>query len=331
MKLKFILLAGMALSIGNSLFSMVPKKLNVEHFTNTYCSVCANRNPGFKSNLNQQSDYTLLTFHPSSPYQACTINKSNKRGNDSRTRHYGVYGSTPRLVINGSVINVNSDYSKPALFTPFVGDSSAFSMKLYQYKTNNNLLRYRVVITKEDIYTEMEAQLYLAVAEDSFKFNAPNGETLHRNVFRIALTDSNGNKISLPVNIGDSVVYNFETGTNGFNAANLIGVAILQDKNGELLQSQQNQKTDSYQALGLNTVDRFNFDIYPNPSNSYIQLKDAYYTNEMFYSIYNLVGKPLLEGKLEDKIDVSDLTVGLYWIKISEGDRSAYRSLSIQR
>lgn len=331
MKLRLITLVGMALTLGSELFSMVPKKMNVEHFTNTYCSVCANRNPGFKNNLNQQSDYTLLTFHPSSPYQACTINKSNKRGNDARTRHYGVYGSTPRLVINGSVINVNSDYSKPALFSPFVGDSSAFSMKLYQYKAINNLLRYRVVITKEDNSTEMEAQLYLAIAEDSFKFNAPNGETLHRNVFRIALTDSNGNKISLPVQIGDSVVYNFESGTNGFNSANLIGVAILQDMNGELLQSQQNKKTDTDQSLSLNSFDRLVFDIYPNPTSSCLQFSEIDLTAVTFYKIYDLVGNVVLDGKLEEKIDVSELTAGIYWIKITEGDKSAYRQISIQR
>ena len=35
--------------------AQVPKKVIVEHFTNTLCSVCASRNPGFYSNLNNQN------------------------------------------------------------------------------------------------------------------------------------------------------------------------------------------------------------------------------------------------------------------------------------
>lgn len=331
MKSRIILLTILSILIGNSLYSMVPKKLTIEHFTNTYCSICANRNPGFKNNLNQLSDYTLLTFHPSSPYQACTINKSNKRGNDARTRHYGIYGSTPRLVINGSVINANSDYSKPALFSPFINDSSSFSIKLYQYKTNNNLLRYRVVIIKEDSSTDKEARLYMAVAEDSFFFNAPNGETLHRNVFRIALTDSNGNKITLPSNIGDSIAFNFETSVNGLNAANLIGVAILQNSTGVLLQSEQNLKSDSYKVLGIRIMNQFNFEVYPNPSSAFIQIKMDKGIGELHYSIYDNVGRVLLEGKLEDKLDITSITAGTYWIKIEGTDRRAYRQLIVQR
>lgn len=331
MKIRLNQLLVLTLTLGNSLFSMVPKKMTVEHFTNTYCSVCANRNPGFKNNLNQVSDYTLLTFHPSSPYQACTINKSNRRGNDARTRHYGIYGSTPRLVINGSVINVNSDYSKPALFSPFINDSSSFSMKLYQYKTGNNLLRYRVVIIKEDSSNEKEARLFLAVAEDSFKFNAPNGETLHRNVFRIALTDSNGNKITLPSAIGDSIVLNFETGVYGFNAANLIGVAILQNSNGELLQSQQNLKTDSYKALGTLNIEQFNFEVYPNPGSTQVHIKMNLSDQDIQYFIHDVTGKVILEGKLEEKIDVSTVTAGTYWMRLEINNRSFYRQLNILR
>jgi hypothetical protein len=32
--------------------AQVTKKIIVEHFTNTKCSVCASRNPGFHTNLN---------------------------------------------------------------------------------------------------------------------------------------------------------------------------------------------------------------------------------------------------------------------------------------
>tara|TARA_B110000285_G_C15096412_1_gene602244 strand:+ start:1583 stop:1825 length:243 start_codon:yes stop_codon:yes gene_type:complete len=77
----------------------VVKKVLVEHFTYTRCSVCASRNTGFITNLNAQSDVVHISYHPSSPYSNCQFNQYNLQENDDRTKYYGVFGSTPRLVI----------------------------------------------------------------------------------------------------------------------------------------------------------------------------------------------------------------------------------------
>ena len=91
-------------------FSQVPKKAVVEHFTNTNCSVCASRNPGFYTNLNMQTGVLNLAVHPSSPYPNCLLYQQNATANDARTNYYGIYGSTPRLVINGNVISSAANY-----------------------------------------------------------------------------------------------------------------------------------------------------------------------------------------------------------------------------
>ncbi len=51
----------------------------VEHFTNTLCSICASRNPGFYQNLQSQQDVLHIAYHPSSPYAACVLNKQNRK------------------------------------------------------------------------------------------------------------------------------------------------------------------------------------------------------------------------------------------------------------
>src|SRR5690606_36281551 len=118
------------LFIGNLHGEKVPKQMLVEHFTNTLCSVCASRNPGFKANLNNESNYTLLSIHPSSPYPSCLFNNHDKRGNDGRTKFYGIYGGTPRIAVNGTVISSSADYSKSTIFDAYRNDSSEFSIRI---------------------------------------------------------------------------------------------------------------------------------------------------------------------------------------------------------
>ncbi len=46
-----------------------------------------------------QSDVVHVSYHPISLYSNCQFNQLNPQENDDRTKYYGVFGSTPRLVI----------------------------------------------------------------------------------------------------------------------------------------------------------------------------------------------------------------------------------------
>src|SRR5580765_1346486 len=104
----------------------VPRTTVVEHFTNTFCSVCASRNPGFYSNLAAFPDVLHISIYPSAPYPACPFNQMNKAEQDARANYYGVLGATPRLVINGTPISANTQYTDPAIFG--AGQTSDFAM-----------------------------------------------------------------------------------------------------------------------------------------------------------------------------------------------------------
>ena len=110
--------------------AQVPKKVIVEHFTNTKCSVCASRNPGFYTNLNAQSGVIHLAIHPSSPYAACVLSMHNPVENDGRTNYYSIYGGTPRLVIQGTVISSSADYSMSSIFAPYLAQIILFQLQL---------------------------------------------------------------------------------------------------------------------------------------------------------------------------------------------------------
>ena len=90
----------------------------VEHFTNTYCSVCASKNHGFYANLWRYPQVWHVAYHPSSPYAACPLSMANVPENDARTNYYGVYGGTPRLVIQGAVVT-STNYADSAIVSIF--------------------------------------------------------------------------------------------------------------------------------------------------------------------------------------------------------------------
>ncbi|MCB0642466.1 MAG: Omp28-related outer membrane protein [Phaeodactylibacter sp.] len=189
--------------------AQVAKTVIVEHFTNSKCSICANKNPGFYNNLNGQPDILHLAIHPSSPYSDCIFNQHNPVENDARTYFYNVYGSTPRLVIQGSVIPSTTSYSDPALWTPFLGAMSPVSIQVEQSK-QSNLIQGRVTLQVEEAQTLGDLRLFVALAEDTVFYNAPNGEDLHFDVFRKALSEVGGDDITLPQNVGETATFEFE-------------------------------------------------------------------------------------------------------------------------
>jgi len=101
--------------------AQISQKVIAEHFTNTKCSVCASRNPGLIQNFVSNPDVLHISIHPSSPYATCIFNQHNKTENDDRTKYYGLYGSTPRLAINGNVQASSVNFGSSTLFTSYKG------------------------------------------------------------------------------------------------------------------------------------------------------------------------------------------------------------------
>jgi hypothetical protein len=319
---RLIYLFASTLFVFTESIALVPKKMTVEHYTNTLCSVCASRNPGFKSNLNNEGNFTLLTVHPSSPYSTCQLNQFDKRSNDGRTKYNGVFGSTPRLVINGKVISASANYSNTSLFDPYRSDSTSFEIKINQFKISNTLIRFKVVVKAVDTNSLKTGHLYFAVAERQLQYNAPNGETSHQNVLRKSLTDSSGNIIQLPTNVGDSVVQFFEWMiTGGLSNSELIGVAILHKNNKEVMQSETSKPSDQDPSLSLNsTILNHSMFIYPNPSNNWIQVSNSNTLKINTYQIYDIGARLVLEAKFEEKIDVLELDKGWYHLHLKTND-----------
>ena len=170
---------------------VVPKTSVVEHFTNTYCSICASRNPGFYSNLANFPQVLHLAYYPSAPYPACPFNQLNKAENDARTNYYGIYGATPRLVVNGTVLPGNANYSSPDILQGTSNATSDYSLRITTRRIDATQAEAILHIRKVGTNSLQQLQLFAVLTEDTVHFNANNGESEHYDLFHKSLTGLN--------------------------------------------------------------------------------------------------------------------------------------------
>jgi hypothetical protein len=312
--------------------AQVAKKIVVEHFTNTNCSVCASRNPGLFTNLNNQKDLLRLAVHPSSPYSSCKLYQQNAASNDARTKYYGFFGGTPRIVINGVAIAAGADYSSNALFDSYKSLTTPASIRIEQKKFGSDSIRAIVVIKTEATHSLGDLSLFVALAEDTVFYKGNNGEAQHYSVFRQSLTAAEGLSVTLPATIGDSVLFSFTAANNSiWNFDRIFSLVILQESaNKALVQAEAAMPMKSMPTAGQisNSVD-LQVAIYPNPaSNSVtIQMADQAITR---IELATLDGKILNDVTFLDKehtLDLSDLSRGTYVLKISNSKGNYYQKL----
>ncbi|MDI1233504.1 MAG: T9SS type A sorting domain-containing protein [bacterium] len=306
--------------------AQVPKKIVVEHFTNTNCSVCASRNPGFYTNFNNQNNVIHLAIHPSSPYASCVLSKHNAAENDGRTNYYGIYGATPRIVIQGVVVSSGSNYSSATIFTPYLDQTSPASIKIYQTKYGKDSIHSRIVVKTEASHTLTSLRLFVALVEDTLNYTGSNGEPSHFDVFRKSLTGTSGVTVTLPSKVGDSLVYNFSSAANGvWNFSRIYTLAILQDAaTKSVIQSENIATKINKVATSLqNTLPN---DLYSNiyfyEHTIFVDIEKIH--EHLNFEIYDISGRKILEKNIEsnrEQLNVASMSPGvyLYLIKSDNG------------
>jgi len=297
--------------------AQVPRKVVVEHFTNTRCSSCASRNPGFYTNLNNQSGVIHLAIHPSAPYPSCVLSMHNAVENDSRTSYYGIFGSTPRLIIQGVVVPGGTNYGAASIFTPYLGQTSPASIKIYQYKYGNDSIHSRIVIKTEAANTLTNLSLFVALAEDTINYTGSNGEPVHYDVFRKSLTGTAGVSITLPSTVGDSVIYTMSSLSNtDWDFSRIFTLAILQDATTKAVVQTENIAAETNNlATGINNEfqNELNANIFTvgKAINVLINKK----ASNLNFELYDISGRKLLEKNIlsnSENINVSNLSHGIY-------------------
>jgi hypothetical protein len=300
----------------------VSRTVIAEHYTNTYCSICASRNPGLYTNLRNHPQVLHIAYHPSAPYAACPLSMHNVSENNARTNFYGIFGGTPRLVIQGSVISASANYADAALYTSVLGQTTPFGVTVTLMPQGADSVVTRVVVKKHDTSSLTSLQLYGALAEDTLFFTAANGEPRSYDVFRRAVWGSTSLSITAPAAVGDSVVFNRTTAVNAvWVRSRMYAIVMLQDDDKNMLQAARSANLPSAAATPHMTMTG-NVTAFPNPANDKIWVKATDSVFPLTYTLYEPTGRQIQHAVLEQTqsyIDIAALPKGLYTLKLSNG------------
>ena len=300
----------------------VPKNILIEHFTNTYCSVCANKNPTFYNTIAPYNKVVHVAFHPSSPYAGCPLSQHNPSENDARTNFYNLYGGTPRIVVNGTVIPSSSNLISNVILDSQNNMTSPFDIDIAQFQVGSDSMYTVVTINTVAATSVTSANVIILLAEETLNFTAQNGETAHHDVFRKFLKNSNE---SLALN-GASVSFTYGTKIDQeWTPSELTTTVILQATNKDILQSEQSDKLDFSTGISLTKI--INEVLYPNPVKDflYIDNKEQLINKIEIYSIIgSLVMRIDLDHRAKVKIPVGDFKEGTYIVRIYDLDNKIY-------
>ena len=307
--------------------AQVPKKVVVEHFTNTKCSSCASRNPGFYTNYFSQTDVIHLAIHPSSPYAACLFSMHNPAENDGRTNYYGIYGGTPRLVIQGVVISGSINYGLASIFTPYLSQTSPASIKIVQSKYGSDSIRSRIVIKTEAVHSFGGLSLFVALAEDTINYTGSNVEPVHYDVFRKSLTGTAGVFITLQATVGDSVVYSLVSSADAaWNFSRIYTMAILQETISQaVVQAESVSASANNISTGISSNELSTSEITVFSDASKIIIKSEHVFESATFNIFDLTGRLLFQRPLQasnqQEFSLAHLSDGIYVYTIQSNNQ----------
>ncbi|MEO7176761.1 MAG: Omp28-related outer membrane protein, partial [Saprospiraceae bacterium] len=178
----------------------------IEHFTNTKCSVCKNKNPKFYTLFAPyQSKIHHVSIHPSVPYVDCALYQANIPDNGARQDYYQIFG-TPVGYMNGMEASNGTNIFTQTELDQSLLESSPIEMKVVENTGINRSVSVEIKTTGNP--PAGNYKLHLMAVENELNYNSPNGETLHHDVLRKMIPDFNGTDISLQ-SAGFNQILNF--------------------------------------------------------------------------------------------------------------------------
>jgi len=307
------------------LISQVDRKVIVEHFTNTRCSVCASKNPALFELLNDYPEVLHVAFHPSSPYSNCMFSQHNPVENDTRTNFYGIYGGTPRVVLQGDVIGFQTPILTQQQLEAQLGIMSDYSITVQQEEQDGGEVDVTIEIEKVS-GSSNDLNLYAVIVEEFIDYTSPNGEDGHNNVFRRVIADE---AVSLPSAGNTAIVEKTYSLDPEWGDTQMYILAILQESSTkEIMQTERSENlTGGPSFISESKGDKIENLFYPNPSKDYIKLAPEFSGRFINANIYSIYGQLIARHPVGDKIDVTNLGSGQYIVLLTgnNGDRAHTR------
>jgi len=301
-------------------FAQVSKTVVAEHFTNTVCGICGNRNPDLWATLDAAANADVLhvSYHPSSPFSSCLLNQFDTNANDARLMFYNQFGTTPKILVNGTDLITSSNFSNVNLFDAYFTETTPIELDfIANANADKTELSLKVTVKNAADHQLDDLVIFAAVAEELVDYSSPNGEDEHHNVFRQAFTALEGDPITIDGTSGNEFEFNYTLQLNSaLSAADLFAYVILQQGSSqEVVQALKNEKGTFVVPVSTFDIDLVN-NYYPNPVSDYLYLEGDF--NDYQINVFDINGELLIsDSKIEsNRIDLSHLNSGIYMLNI---------------
>lgn len=290
----------------------------LELFTNTPCPVCGSQNPPFFNRLaNYAEEYHLISFYPGKPYNSCIFYQANTSENSTRFQHYAgqVFGS-PTVVLNGIDVKSPNQVTN-TLLDALTGGTSWLQVDVEE--TAGMTREVEIALTDHAGGALASGRLFAVIVEREVLYSAPNGETMHHNVFRRFLTAPTGETVDLTGGSASrSFTYSVET---GWNAGEVYVIAWLSNPTTKEIYNSGTRFDADFTSFVRPVKSLAPLQVFPSPAATeiFVILPDHLTTAGL--RIYDTAGRCL--GALEVtgpqvRIDVSGYPVGRYHIRLAD-------------
>jgi hypothetical protein len=308
-----------------------PRYATLELFTNTPCPICANQNPGLFSRLaNFEGEYHLIGFYPGKPYSSCIFYQANKPENDTRYQFYqgNIFG-TPTVALNGIDFKSSNGVTNTVL-EGLTGGTSWLHVDVEETTGNNR----SVTIHLEDHVGGSLAtgRLFAVIVEKEIEYSAPNGETLHHNVFRKFLTDPSGEEIDLSSGFVTKS-YDYDVDPN-WKADEVYVIAWVSDPATKEVFNSGTRFDPDFTSSVDPVSSKQSLTIYPNPATAevYVKIPEGVTTADIY--ILDFQGRMIHSLKTYSTDDVlipiTTFPFGSYLIQLKAGNTMYSGSFSIK-
>ena len=327
-----------------------------EGFTSSSCGPCKSGNASLKSVLNSKEydQWACVKYQMNWPSSATKEGDPYYTTEGYTRRYFYLVSSVPYLVVDGVGYTGNTGSYTSGNYNTLAAIPAAATMSGEATHNDKTIgLNTTINVSTTDLSTNPDLRFFAAIVEKrTVKNVGSNGETEFEYVFKKFMTSDNGDQLSgLSLNAQKSVNYSYtfngeyrlpKDADDPINNAtehsveifkNLMVVYWLQDiVTKEVYQA---GKAEPYEGVIVGLKDINNKDVtltvFPNPATEQLNINSSIPFAKV--SLVNLLGQTIREinvGNENYTMDVSDLSKGLYLIKIDTEQGSVTKKIQIK-
>ncbi len=333
MTIPFYLLFSLLMTFGDATAQNFPPRYpTLELFTNTPCPSCGGQNPGlFNRLVNFEGEYHLISFYPGKPYNTCIFYNANIPENAARWQFYtgSVFG-TPTVALNGIDFKSSNGVTN-AVLESLTGQTSWLEVAVEETTGSSRSVDITLVDHAGGSLTT--GRLFAVIVEREILYNAPNGETVHHNVFRKFLTATAGEEVDMSSgNATESFTYEVDP---TWNADEIYVIAwVMNPTTKEIYNS--GTRFDPAFVTAVNEVSRTGvFQLYPNLTTGAFTIALPDNQHKTSVQVYNAIGdlffSQTYEALSQINVDGSTWPEGTYIVRVAVGGKERSERVSIVR